>query len=121
MGFPVVLVTQKDGTQRLFVDYRLLNSGTVKDAFLHPRLDDSLDCLSGAKWFSTLDTASGYWKVGMDHTTKHKAAFVTNSGLFEWNCMPFGLTNSPGTFERLITLVLKGFSSRFVFATYITS
>lgn len=105
---PVVLVTKKDGSQRLCVDYRLLNSVTVKDAFPLPRIDDSLDCLSGAKWFSTLDMASGYWQVAMDPTTKEKAAFVTNSGLFEWNCMPFGLTNSPGTFERLITLVLKG-------------
>ena len=105
---PVVLVTKKDGSQRLCVDYRQLNSVTVKDAFPLPRIDDSLDCLSGAKWFSTLDMASGYWQVGMDPTTKHKAAFATSNGLFEWNCMPFGLTNSPGTFERLITLVLKG-------------
>lgn len=105
---PVVLVAKKDGSQRLCVDYRQLNSVTVKDAFPLPRIDDSLDCLSGAKWFSTLDMASGYWQVGMDPTTKQKAAFVTSSGLFEWNCLPFGLTNSPGTFKRLITLVLKG-------------
>jgi len=81
---------------------------TIKDAFPLPCIDNSLECLSGAKWFSTLDMASRYWQVGMDPTTKQKAAFVTRSGLFESNSLPFGLTNSPGTFERLITLVLKG-------------
>ena len=96
----MVLVTKKDGSQRLCVDYRLLNSVTVKDAFPLPRIDDSLDCLSGAKWFSTLDIASGYGQVAMDPTTKQKAAFVTNSGLFEWSCMPFGLT--PGTRQELL-------------------
>ena len=90
------------------MDYRQLNAVTVKDAFPLPRIDDSLDCLAGSKWFSTLDMASGYWQVGMDPTTKQKAAFVTTSGLYEWNVMPFGLSNAPGTFERLITLVLKG-------------
>ena len=101
-------MAKKDGSQRLCVDYRQLNAVTVKDAFPLPRIDDSLDCLAGSKWFSTLDMASGYWQVGMDPTTKQKAAFVTTSGLYEWNVMPFGLSNAPGTFERLITLVLKG-------------
>ena len=73
-----------------------------------PRVDDSLDCLSGARWFSTLGMASGYWQVAMDNDTKEKTAFSTSSGHFHWNVMPMGLTNAPGTFERLMTLVLKG-------------
>ena len=51
---------------------------------------------------------SGYWQVAMDPATKEQSAFVTASGLYEWNVMPFGLTNAPGTFERLVTLILKG-------------
>lgn len=105
---PVVLVTKKDGGQRLCVDYRQLNAATVKDAFPLPRVDDSLAALSGSRWFSTLDLASGYWQVAMDPNTQEKAAFVTPSGLYEWNVMPFGLCNAPSTFTRLMELVLKG-------------
>ena len=104
----VVLVTKKDGSQRLCVDYRRLNELTVKDTFPIPNISDSLDCLSGAKWFSTLDMASGYLQVTMDPEAKEKSAFRTTSGLYQWNVMPFGLTTAPGTFERLMTLLLKG-------------
>ena len=107
-SFPVVLATKKDGSQRLCVDYRQLNAVTVKDAFPLPRVDDSLAALSGSRWFSTLDLASGYWQVAMDAGTQEKAAFVTSSGLYEWTVMPFGLCNAPSTFARLMELVLKG-------------
>ena len=107
-SFPVVLATKKDGNQRLCVDYRQLNAVTVKDAFPLPRVDDSLAALSGSRWFSTLDLASGYWQVAMDAGTQEKAAFVTSSGLYEWTVMPFGLCNAPSTFARLMELVLKG-------------
>ena len=106
---PVVLVTKKDGSQRLCVDYRQLNAATVKDAFPLPRVDDSLAALSGSRWFSTLDLPSGYWQVAMDANTQEKAAFVTPSGLYEWDVKPFGLCNAPSTFTRLMELVLKGF------------
>ena len=81
---------------------------TIKNAYPLPRIDDSLCALSGAKWFSTLDLASGYWQVPMDPASSGKAAFVTTSGLYEWNVMPFGLTSSPSTFERLMELILAG-------------
>ena len=80
---PVVLVTKKDGSQRLYVDYGQLNAATVKDAFPLPRVDDSLATLSGSRWFSTLDLASSYWQVAMDADTQEKAAFVTPSGLYK--------------------------------------
>ena len=103
-----MLVTKKDGNQRLCVDYRHLNAAAVKDAFSLPRVDDSLAALSGSRWFSTLDLAYGYWQVTMNASAQEKAAFVTPSGLYEWNVMPFGLCNAPSTFERLMELVLKG-------------
>jgi len=65
--------------------------------------------LSGSRWFSTLDLASGYWQVAMDASTQEKAAFVTPSGLYEWNVMPFGLCNALSTLERLMELVLRVF------------
>ena len=105
---PVVLVTKKDGSQRFCVDYRQVNAVTVKDAYPLPHIDDSLCALSGAKWFSTLDLASGYWQVPMDPASSGKAAFVNTSGLYGWNVMPFGLTWSPSTFERLMELILAG-------------
>ena len=73
-----------------------------------PRIDDSLDTLTGARWFSTLDLSSGYWQIALDEDAKQKSAFVVRSGLYCWRVMPFGLCNAPSTFERLMERVLAG-------------
>uniref|UniRef100_A0A671U0X9 Gypsy retrotransposon integrase-like protein 1 n=1 Tax=Sparus aurata TaxID=8175 RepID=A0A671U0X9_SPAAU len=99
---PIVLVRKKDGTLRLCVDYRLLNGKTRKDAFPLPRIEESLDALSGAQWFSTIDLASGYHQVPVTEQDKVKTAFCTPFGLFEFQRMPFGLCNAPSTFQRLM-------------------
>lgn len=105
---PVVLVRKKNGKWRFCVDYRRLNDITVKDAYPLPRIDDILDTLSGAKYFSTIDMASGYWQCEVQEEDKPKTAFVTTEGLHEFNVMPFGLCNAPGTYQRLMDLTLAG-------------
>ena len=107
---PVVMVKKKDGSLRFCVDSRQLNVATIKDAHPILRIDDLLDALHGAHWFTTLDLKSGYWQVPIQEQDKEKTAFRTSSGqLFEFNQVPFGLCNAPATFSRPMDRVLAGF------------
>ena len=90
----------KCGSLRFCIDLRKLNSHTVKDAYSLPRNMETLDCLSGAQWFTSLDLKAGYWQVELDENSKPLTAFTVEPlGFYECESMPFGLKNAPATFQ----------------------
>ena len=99
----VVLVRKKDGSLHFCIDFRKLNSLTVKDSHPLPRTCETLESLAGAAHFSTFDMNSGFWQVPMDEESKQYIAFTLGSmGLYECENMPFGLCNTLPTFQQLM-------------------
>lgn len=84
----------------------MLNDITKKDQYPLPRIADMLSALSGMKWFSSLDAASGYWQIPVEERDIPKTAFLSTEGLFEWTVMPFGLCNAPATYQRMMQDIL---------------
>ncbi|XP_063841035.1 uncharacterized protein LOC135089423 [Scylla paramamosain] len=104
---PIVMVRKKDGSLRLCVDYRRLNERTVKDAFPLPRVQDTLDALAGAQYFSSFDLAAGYHQILVRAEDRPKTAFVTPFGHYQYVRCPMGLSNSPATFQRFMEYVFS--------------
>ena len=99
----IVLVQKKDGGIRFCIDLRQLNSRTVKDNYSLPKIEHHLEQLLGATWFTTLDLKSGYWQVELTEEAKPLTAFTVGPlGFFECDTMPFGASNAPATFQRLM-------------------
>ncbi len=100
-----VMVKKKDGTIRHCIDYRPLNEVTVKDVYPLPRMEDKLDSMGTAQYFTKIDLKSDYWQIVVELSDRHKTAFTTREGFFEFLVMPFkkiGLTSAPATFQRLM-------------------
>jgi hypothetical protein len=110
---PVLLIAKTDAetgkvAYRFCIDLRKVNSATIKDAYSLPRIDESVDVLAGAKFFSSMDINRAFWQVPLLEQDKEKTGFMVEGKLYEFNVMPFGSMNAPATFQRLMDRVLNG-------------
>ena len=108
---PIVLIRKKDNSIRFCIDYCKINQITKINSYPLAHIDDILNLLGKARYFSNYDLKSGYWQLAMDLVDREKNTFTCHKGLFEFNVMPFGLTNAPAVFSELMAVVLDGLES----------
>ncbi|XP_076031970.1 uncharacterized protein LOC143019877 [Oratosquilla oratoria] len=105
---PCILIPKSNNTYRLVVDYRRVNEKTKADAYPLPRIEDIIDNLGSATYLTKLDFLHGFYQISLHPDAKEITAFVTPDGLYHFNVMPFGLRNSPATYQRLINTLITG-------------
>ena len=114
-GAPVLFVRKKSGELRMCIDFRIINSLCTKKLNTPlPRIDECLERLGGARYFSQFDLTSGYHQIRLSDSDVPKTCFVTRYGAFEWLVLPFGLRNSPAVFQNMMNKCLSGYVDRFV-------
>ena len=113
-GAPVLFIPKKDGKWRMCIDYRALNKITVKNRYPLPKVEELMDRLHGAKYFTKIDLSSGYHQIRVRESDVHKTAFVSRYGSFEYTVMPFGLCNAPATFQRAMNQMLREGMDKYV-------
>jgi hypothetical protein len=113
-GAPVLFVPKPDGSMRMCIDYRALNKITTRKKYPLPCIDDLMDNLSGAKFFSSLDLTSGYHQLLLDPSDHPKTAFTPHIGKYEWKVLPMGLTNAPAVFQNTMHRIFGPCLNKFI-------
>ena len=103
---PYILVPKPDGSFCMCTDYRKVNSVTKTDTFPIPRMDDCIDNIGQTKFVTKFNMRNGFWQIPLTDRAKEISAFVTPDGLYQYKVMPFGMENSPATFQRLINSLI---------------
>ncbi|GFX64750.1 retrovirus-related Pol polyprotein from transposon 17.6 [Trichonephila clavipes] len=118
-GSPIVMVKKKDGSSKMCIDYRKLNQKLVKDKFLLPLIEDVLDTLQDAKVYSTLDLRNDFFHVDVDEDCRKYTSFIVPDGQFEFNKVPFGLSTSPGVFQRYVSSIFRDLTRKGIVISYL--
>ncbi|GFT25069.1 retrovirus-related Pol polyprotein from transposon 17.6 [Trichonephila clavipes] len=116
---PIVMVKKKDGSSRMCIDYRKLNQKLVKDKFPLPIIEDVLDTFQEVKVYSTLDLRNGFFHVDVDEDCRKYTFFIVPDGQFEFNKVPFGLSTSPGVFQRYVLSIFRDLTRKGIVISYL--
>ena len=105
---PCIIVPKPDGTFRMCIDYRKVNSMTKTDSFPVPRMNDCIDNIGQANYLTKFNLLKGFWQIPKTDKAKEISAFVAPDRLYQYKTLPFGMKDSPATFQRLINMIITG-------------